>query len=154
MRESRVIRSFRDLEAYQAAFDLQQQIFERSKVWPKEEIYSLTSQIRRSSRSVGASLAEAWGKRRYPAHFLSKLTDADSENLETQHWIDTAAASGYIRVEEQQGWLAASEEIGRRLGGMIAKHETFCIREDQTTYGSALSTPPPPTAHRPLTSDL
>ena len=80
-----LIASFRDLRVYQLAMELQQQIFELTRAFPKEETYSLTDQIRRSSRSVGANLAEAWHKRRYPAHFVSKLTDADAEQAETQH---------------------------------------------------------------------
>jgi four helix bundle protein len=78
-------KSFRDLDVYKAAFKLQQLVFQASRKWPAEERYSLTDQIRRSSRSIGANLAEAWSKRRYPAHFLSKLTDADGEFQETLH---------------------------------------------------------------------
>ncbi|MEY4569564.1 MAG: hypothetical protein RLZZ398_1003 [Verrucomicrobiota bacterium] len=77
--------SVRELDVYQSAFSLQQEIFAISKSFPREEIYSLTDQIRRSSRSIGANLSEAWAKRRYPAHFLSKLTDADGELQETLH---------------------------------------------------------------------
>lgn len=83
------ISSFRELRVYQAAFEMQQQVFAVSKGFPTEEKYSLTDQIRRASRSVGANIAEAWQKRRYPAHFTSKLTDSNSELSETQHWIDT-----------------------------------------------------------------
>ena len=82
------IRSFRDLRVYQISFSLQQEIFEKSKDFPKEELYSLTDQIRRSSRSIGANLAEAWQKRRYVAHFVSKLSDSDGEQAETQHWLE------------------------------------------------------------------
>ena len=87
---SKVISSFRDLKVYQLALELQQAVFEVSKTFPIEERYALTDQIRRSSRSVGANIAEAWQKRRYVAHFISKLTDADGEQAETQHWLDTA----------------------------------------------------------------
>jgi four helix bundle protein len=83
------ISSFRDLNVYQKAFKLQKDIFELTKEFPAEERYSLTDQIRRSSRSIGANIAEAWQKRLYPAHFVSKLTDADGEQAETQHWLDT-----------------------------------------------------------------
>jgi len=86
------IQSFNELEVYRLAFAVQQEIFELSKRFPKEEAYSRTDQIRRSSRSVGANIAEAWRKRRYPAHFASKLTDSDGENAETQHWLRTALA--------------------------------------------------------------
>jgi four helix bundle protein len=88
--------SFIDLEVYRSGFVLQQAIFEASKKWPRNEDYSLTDQIRRSSRSVGANIAEAWAKRRYPAHFLSKLTDSDGELQETLHWLLTARDSGYL----------------------------------------------------------
>jgi four helix bundle protein len=89
---SQLITSFRDLRAYQQMFDLQQAIFQMSKLFPPEERYSLTDQVRRSSRSVGGNIAEAWAKRRYPAHFISKLTDADGELQETSHWLATALA--------------------------------------------------------------
>ena len=79
--------SFRDLVVYRKAFQVAKTIFEVSKEFLKEETYSLTDQIRRASRSIGAQIAEAWDKRRYEKHFTSKLTDADSEQLETQHWV-------------------------------------------------------------------
>src|SRR2546422_10406119 len=83
---SKLAQTFRDLEVYQEAFRLQQEIFTMSKRLPFEERFSLTDQIRRSSRAIGANIAEAWAKRRYPAHFLSRLTDADGELQETTHW--------------------------------------------------------------------
>jgi four helix bundle protein len=86
------ILSFRDLRVYQMAFDLQQAIYQISKTWPSEEKFSLTDQVRRSARSAGANLVESWAKRYYPAHFISKLTDADGELQETSHWLSTAAA--------------------------------------------------------------
>jgi four helix bundle protein len=90
------IRSFRELRVYQQAFDLQQEIFRLSKRWPTEEKYALTDQVRRSSRSIGANVAESWAKRSYPAHFVSKLTDADGELQETDHWFATALACEYL----------------------------------------------------------
>jgi len=87
---------FQDLEVYKLARQLAREIFELSKRFPKEEMYSLTDQIRRSSRSVGAQIAEAWGKRKYEKHFVSKLTDSDGEQLETQHWLDTAKDCSYL----------------------------------------------------------
>ena len=84
------VENFRDLEVYKFAKQLSMQIFEVTKSFPREEMYSLTDQVRRSSRSIGAQIAEAWGKREYEKHFVSKLTDADGEQLETQHWIETA----------------------------------------------------------------
>lgn len=122
------IKSFRELEAYQCGFALQQALFETSKNWPREETYSLTDQARRAARSIAANIAEAWGKRRYPAHFLSKLTDSDGELQEALHWIDTAAACGYLTPEKHQALLTQAESVGRLLGGMIARHETFCLR--------------------------
>ena len=120
------IESFRDLKVYQTAFKLQQEIFEISKGFPKEELYSLTDQIRRSSRSIGANVAEAWHKRRYQAHFVSKLSDSDAEQAETQHWLDSAMACGYISHEKHNTLLEKCMKIGRMLGSMITKPETFC----------------------------
>ena len=120
------IESFRDLKVYQAAFKLQQEIFVISKVFPKEELYSLTDQIRRSSRSIGANIAEAWHKRRYQAHFVSKLSDSDAEQAETQHWLDSAMECGYISSEKHTALLRKCMKIGRMLGSMISKPETFC----------------------------
>ncbi|MEJ7694899.1 four helix bundle protein [Daejeonella sp.] len=84
------VKSFRDLHVYNVSRILAKKIFEISKSFPKEERYSLTDQIRRSSRSVGAQIAESWAKRNYQRHFISKLTDADGEQLETQHWLEVA----------------------------------------------------------------
>ena len=123
---SEVILSFRDLQVYQVAFELQQRIFKVTKSFPKEEAYSLTDQFRRASRSVGANVAEAWHKRRYPAHFVSKLSDADAEQAETQHWIATAFACGCILETEQNALLSQCEEIGRKLGKMMAEPEKWC----------------------------
>lgn len=137
--------SFRDLIVYRKATELSLEIFRLTKGFPKEETYSLTDQIRRSSRSTGAQIAEAWAKRRYEKHFLSKLTDADGEQQETQHWIETASQCGYISQEEARALLARCSEIGRLLGGMIAKAEQFCApspyhtREEQAQYLAAPS---------------
>ena len=123
---AKIISSFKELRAYQEAVRLQEMVFEESKLWPKEELYALTSQIRRSSRAIGAAMAEAWAKRRYPAHFLSKMTDADAELQESQHWIDTAYDSGYLSVESKESFILLSKEIGKLIGGMMAKHKSFC----------------------------
>ncbi len=120
------IRSFRDLLVYKKAFALQQEIFKLSNDFPKEEIYSLTDQARRASRSIGGNIAEAWHKRRYEAHFLSKLSDSDGEQAETQHWIDTAYACNYIGCNTRDDLLSKCEEIGRMLGGIMANPEPFC----------------------------
>jgi four helix bundle protein len=123
---SEKISSFKDLRVYKLAFELQQEIFETSKRFPAEERYALTDQVRRASRSIGANLAEAWQKRRYVAHFVSKLTDADGEQAETQHWLDTATACGYVPEKDQKVLLEKGVRIGQTLGTMMAKPETFC----------------------------
>jgi four helix bundle protein len=120
------ISSFKDLRVYKLAFELQQEIFAVSKQFPVEERYSLSDQIRRASRSIGANLAEAWQKRRYVAHFVSKLTDADGEQTETQHWLDTATACNYFSEKEQDALLAKCSRIGQMPGTMMAKPEKFC----------------------------
>ena len=124
------ISSYRELKAYQAARSLAQNLFEESKRWPKDEVYSLTSQIRRSSRSVGAALAEAWAKRSYPAHFLSKLTDADAELQEVYHWIETATECNYFTPAQETELLKNAKEIGRMIGTMMLKYESFCRKKD------------------------
>src|SRR5438067_8961320 len=124
---SEKISSFKDLRVYELAFEVQQEIFETSKRFPVEERYALTDQIRRASRSIGANLGEAWQqKRRYVAHFVSKLTDADGEQAETQHWLDTATACNYVSEREQDALLAKCSRIGQMLGTMMAKPEKFC----------------------------
>jgi len=119
--------SVRELDVYQGAFSLQQAIFVISKKFPKEETYSLTDQIRRSSRSIGANLSEAWAKRRYPAHFLTKLTDSDGELQETLHWLASAEACEYLSAEESSDLQNQAAIVGRQLGGMINRHESFCF---------------------------
>ena len=120
------ILSFKDLRVYKLAFELQQEIFEVSKRFPAEERYALTDQIRRASRSIGANISEAWQKRRYIAHFVSKLTDADGEQAESQHWLDTAAACDYISGDQRKAVLEKCLRVGQMLGAMMAKPETFC----------------------------
>ena len=120
------VKSFRDLEVYKLAREVAKEIFILSKGFPVEEKYSLTDQIRRSSRSVGAQIAEAWGKRKYEMHFISKLTDADSEQLETQHWIEVSEECNYINPETSKSLLQKSESIGKMLQSMIDKSDTFC----------------------------
>src|SRR5215831_15078399 len=115
MSELQYAKSFRDLVVHQKARQIAKLIFEQSKSFPKEEAYSLTDQIRRAARSIGAQIAEAWGKRRYERHFVSKLTDADSEQLETQHWVGEALDCGYITPVEAGELNSSLEEIGRML---------------------------------------
>ncbi|MBE7502953.1 MAG: four helix bundle protein [Verrucomicrobiales bacterium] len=126
---SRLVKHYWELDVYQAAFRLQQLIFRQSKRWPAEERFALTDQIRRSSRSIGANLAEAWAKRRYPAHFLSKLTDADGELQETHHWLATAQDCDYLQAAEHTEATAELEAVARMLGSMIARHEAFCLTD-------------------------
>ena|ERR1700726_4622381 len=118
--------SFRDLVAYKRAFLVAKKVFEFSKDFPEEEKYALTSQIRRASRSIGAQITEAWAKRRYERHFTSKLTDADGEQLETQHWTRVAFSCGYLQESSARSLIASLEEIGRLLHGMMEKAEAFC----------------------------
>ncbi|MCS6843938.1 MAG: four helix bundle protein [Caldilineales bacterium] len=119
-------KSFRDLVVYQQARALAKDIFEISKRFPREEMYSLTDQIRRSSRAIGAQIAEAWAKRRYERSFVSKLTDADGEQQETQHWLETAADCEYLSASELHDLLSRCERIGKMLGRMIEKADLFC----------------------------
>ena len=115
-----------DLAVYKLAFDLQQQVFGISKGFPAEEKYSLTDQIRRSSRSVGANICEAWKKRRYPAHFVSKLTDADGEQAETCHWLSTAMASGYLDQARGTELTDGYRHISGMLNKMIQEAPKWC----------------------------
>ena len=139
MEKSGYAESFRDLLAYQKARELAVDVFTASKRFPKEEMYALTDQIRRSSRSIGAQIAEAWAKRRYEKHFVSKLTDADGEQQETQHWLETAVDCNYLSQEEAQQLVNKCARVGRLLGGMMAKSHLFCghqntLRESQPNY--------------------
>jgi four helix bundle protein len=133
-------KSFRDLVVYQKARATAKDIFWLSKSFPSEERFSLTDQMRRSSRSVGAQIAEAWAKRRYPKHFISKLSDADGEQLETQHWIESALDSEYIPREKAAQLVAQLSEIGKMLNSMMFKAESFCqdddrvVREEHADY--------------------
>ena len=122
------IESYRQLQVYKKAFMLQQEIFKLTKSFPKEENYSLTDQIRRSSRSIGANVSEAWAKRRYPAHFVSKLTDSLGEQAETEHWLATSLACGYLSETTYSELLDLCQEIGRMLGRMIQQPGKWCIR--------------------------
>jgi len=121
---------FKELLAYKKAFDLSMKIFELSKSFPTEEKYSLTDQIRRSSRSVCANIAEAYRKRRYPKHFVSKLTDSDGENSETTTWLDFALACKYISKEEFIDFSNQSKEIGKLINYMINNPGKFGVKID------------------------
>jgi four helix bundle protein len=121
-----IIRSFRDLRAYQQTRVEVARIFEATKTFPKEERFSLTDQIRRSSRAVKSMIAEAWGHRRYSAAFVSKLTDAIGEANETQSWLDDALDCGYIKPEQHQDFDATWQSIGGMINNMIIKADDFC----------------------------
>lgn len=127
-RESPIAGGFRDLKVYQVAYRLAMEVFKRSRTFPEEERYSLTSQIRRSSRSVAANIAEGYRKRQYPNMFLSKMADCDAEATETQVWLDFARDCGYLSPEHHKELKARYEEIGRMLSGMIASPEKFAPR--------------------------
>jgi len=124
------VSSFRDLEVYKLAKELSMEIFSITKEFPREEVYSLTDQVRRSSRSIGAQIAEAWGKRRYEKHFISKLTDADGEQQETQHWIETALDCGYLSTSNAEALIRKYEQLGKMIGAMINKSSSFCGKLD------------------------
>lgn len=116
---------FRNLTVYKKAFALAMDIYHISKKFPKDELYSLTSQIRRSSRSVCSNIGEGYRKRQYEAHFLSKISDSDMENTETQVWLDFALACEYIKKEIFDDFNERSEEIGRLLNHMIQSPEKY-----------------------------
>jgi four helix bundle protein len=118
-------KDFRDLIAYQKGFALSMEIYELTKAFPTEERYSLTDQIRRSSRSTCAAIAEAYRKRNYPAHLVSKRIDADTENAETQNWLLFAQACQYISAEKAAALMAQSREIGKLLAFMMDNPTKF-----------------------------
>jgi four helix bundle protein len=117
--------TYRDLILYKKSFNLAMEIFALSKHFPKEETYSLTDQIRRSSRSANICTIEAYRKRRYPNHFVSKLTDVDMENSETQGWLEFAKECNYISKETYDKLFALSDEVGRLVQYMIDNPEKF-----------------------------
>jgi four helix bundle protein len=119
---------FYELEVYKLSRKLAKEIFEISKRFPAEERYSLTDQIRRSSRSIGGQIAESWAKRRYINHFISKLTDSDSEQYETRHWIDVALDCGLVTTDEWKSVVTKCDEINIKLNAMISKAELFCFK--------------------------
>lgn len=140
--------SFRDLIVSQKSRALAEDIFQLTKSFPRDDVYSLTDQIRRSSRSIGAQIAEAWAKRRYQRHFLSKLTDADAEQQETQHWIEVARDCKYVDVSLADKLLDQCSEIGRMLASMMTRSSRFCgdaykeVRESPGEYLSDFISPP------------
>jgi len=120
-----MLQGHRDLKVFQLAFELAMEIFAVSRNFPREERYSLTDQIRRSSRSVAANIAEGYRKRQYPNMFASKLADADAEATETQVWLDFALRCEYQAVDQHSQLITHCTEIGKMLGSMIAHPERF-----------------------------
>lgn len=120
------VKSYRELEVYKLSRLLSKEVFQLSKGFPVDEKYSLTDQIRRSSRSVGAQIAEAWGKRKYEKHFILKLSDANSEQFETQHWLEISHECLYADDIAKSKLINYCESIGRMLQSMIDKASMFC----------------------------
>ena len=118
----------KDLKVFQMAYRLALEIFRLTKTFPLEERYSLTDQIRRSSRSVAVNIAEGYRKRQYPKAFVNKLSDSDGEATETQVWLEFSRDCGYLPLEVCQRLLSEYEEVGRMLGGMILHPEKFTPR--------------------------
>ena len=129
-----IARSFRDLKVYEAARQAAGNIFRLSREFPVEERYSLTDQIRRSSRAVKAMIAEAWGRRRYKAVFVNKLDEALGETTETESWLDDARDSGYIAPEQFDELQSQYVAIGRMLSRMIDRADDFCKHSPATDY--------------------
>jgi four helix bundle protein len=121
------INSYRELRVYQAAIEAAMKIFELTKTFPKEEIYSMTDQMRRSSRSVCSNIGEAWRRRRYKAAFIAKLNDSETEATETQVWLELAFRSGYISQEINDELFAEYESIIAQLVVMINQPEKWII---------------------------
>jgi len=124
------VKSVKELTVYIKAYQMAQRIYELSKRFPREEQFALTSQIRRSSRSIAMNLREAWAKRRYPQHFICKLTDCDGENGETDTSLDFAKDCGFLTTEEHRELTTACAEIGKMLGAMIHNPTPFLLSPD------------------------
>ena len=116
---------YKDLIVYKKAYKLAMDIFEESKKIPPEEKFSLTDQIRRASRSVCANLAEAYRKRRYKAHFISKLSDSETENTETEVWLDFSRDCKYLLTEKHKDFIFRNTEVGKMLWSMINNPDKF-----------------------------
>lgn len=117
---------FSELDVYQLCRQLSKEIFELTKTFPKEEKFSLTDQIRRSSRSIGGQVAEAWAKQKYEKHFVSKLTDADGEQEETVHWLMTSLDCLYLTPEIGDNLISRYGSVHRMLKSMMEKSSSFC----------------------------
>jgi four helix bundle protein len=141
-----LVKHYKELRVHKQAFAAVSRIYTLSKHWPKEERYSLTDQIRRSSRSVCANIAEAWHKRRYPAHFISKLSDSDSEAAETEVWLDFALDCGYISQQVHNELYNTYENVIGGLVNMMANPDAWCgpsrLRDPSPAYNSHTHTLP------------
>ncbi len=126
------VQSAKELAVYQKAYKLAMLVFDVSKRFPPEERWALTGQIRRSSRSICNNLREAWAKRRYEAHFISKLTDCDGESNETDTSLDFAKDCGYITVEQHLSLTELNREVGRMLGSMISNPDPFLLKPQKS----------------------
>lgn len=126
MSNNKEYRGYRDLIVFQTSYQLSLEIFELTKNFPREEKYSLVDQIKRSSRSVCANIAEAWYKRRYPKLFVNKLTDSAGETGETEVWIDFSFDHKYLNEEQRNKLLNKYSEVGKMLNSMIHQPEKFC----------------------------
>jgi len=123
------VNSFEELIVYRKARALQRLIYRRTPCFPREEMYSLTDQIRRSCRSVGGHISEAWAKRRCIRHFQSKITDGIGELYKILHWVITASDCEYIDANEEANFRAEIDEIGRMMNSMYNKADQFCITD-------------------------
>ncbi|SDA94067.1 four helix bundle protein [Algoriphagus alkaliphilus] len=117
-----------ELEVYKLSRELAKEVYIVSMKFPIEERFSLTDQIRRASRSIGGQIAEAWGKRRYINHFISKLTDGDAEQYETRHWIELAHACELVSSEELQSIVMKCDQINNKLNAMMSKADKFSFK--------------------------
>jgi four helix bundle protein len=146
-----MVEHFRELRVYRNAFRAAREIYALSKEWPKEERYALTDQIRRSSRSVAANIAEAWRKRRHERHFVHKLTDADAEAAETQCWLDFAMDCRYIDSKTYERLDQAYEEIIGGLVKMMTNTDQWCGPSQLTREpGVSYDAPQPPFPQPPI----
>jgi four helix bundle protein len=141
-------KAFWELVVYQRARELQGKVFEMTKMLPRDQVHSLTDQIRRSSRSIGAQIAEAWAKREYVKHFASKLSDAQAENFETQHWLIAATDAQYWARGDSALLFDLCNQIGRMLTRMSDRADEFCtalqantLREDSAEWFSSTIDP-------------
>lgn len=120
------VKNYFELDVYLLSRELAKEVYLISKRFPLEEKFSLTDQIRRASRSVGAQIAESWAKRKYVNHFISKLTDSDAEQYETRHWIEVAYDYNLVSSEELNSVVLKCDQINRKLNAMISKANLFC----------------------------